>query len=76
MQSCFQIHCDIATKVSLNEFGPVNAHLISGPRISTKYAKPGKKGKEITLTVNTHLLSLAELVVCIYIFQATGCNSF
>ena len=22
--------------------GPVNAHLISGPRISTKYTKPGK----------------------------------
>ena len=23
--------------------GPVNAHLISGPRISTQYAKPGKQ---------------------------------
>ena len=22
--------------------GPVNAHLISGPRMSTKYTKPGK----------------------------------
>ena len=23
--------------------GPLNAHLISGPRISTKYTKPGKR---------------------------------
>ena len=50
--------------------GPVNAHLISGPRISTKYTKPGKKqGQEMNLTFNTHLLSFTELVVCIYKFS-------
>ena len=55
--------------------GPVNAHLISGPRISTKHTKPGKKqGQKMTLNFNTHLLS-TELVVCNYNFQATGCNS-
>ena len=45
--------------------GPVNAHLISGPRIRTKYYKTWKKqGKEMTLTVtfNTHLLSFTKLV--------------
>ena len=30
--------------------GPVNAHLISGPNLSTKQ----KKGQEMTLTLNTH----------------------
>ena len=52
--------------------GPVNAHLISGPRISTKFTKPGKKhGQEMTLTVtfNTHLLSFTELVVCTFKFS-------
>ena len=43
------LHCNQRTN------GPVNAHLISGPHISTKYTKPGKKqGKEMTLTFNTH----------------------
>ena len=32
--------------------------LISGPLLSTKYTKHGKKqGQEMTLTFNTHLLS-------------------
>ena len=46
--------------------GPVNAHLISGPRISIKHTKPGKQGQEMTLmvTFNTHLISFTELVVC------------
>ena len=48
--------------------GPVNPHLISGSRISTKYTKPGKQGQEMNLTINTHLLSFTELVVCIYKF--------
>ena len=30
--------------------GPVNAHLIYGPNISTKQ----KQGQEMTLTLNTH----------------------
>ena len=30
--------------------GPVNAHLISGPNISTKQ----KQGQEMTLTLNNH----------------------
>ena len=36
--------------------GPVNAHLIPGPRISTKYTNLEKQGQEMTLTVtlNTH----------------------
>ena len=50
--------------------GPVNAHLISGPSKSTKHTKPGKKqGQEMTLTINTQVLSFTELVVYIYKFS-------
>ena len=50
--------------------GPLNAHLLSGPRKSTKHTKPRKKqGQEMTLTFSTHLTSFTELVVCIYKFS-------
>ena len=55
--------------------GSVNAHLISGPHISTKYTKP-KKGQEMTLTFNTYFVHLLNLLSASTNFQATGCNSF
>ena len=38
VSSCDRVH----TITNQRTNGPVNAHLISGPRISTKYTKPGK----------------------------------
>ena len=56
--------------------GPVNTHLISGPRISTTHTKPEKQGQEMTLTFNTQLLSFNELVVCIYKFSGHWLQHF
>ena len=55
--------------------GPVNAHLISGPRITTKHGNVEKQGLEMTLTFNTHFHLLNELSAATN-FQATGCYSF
>ena len=41
--------------------GPVNAHLISGPSISTKHTNLKNQGQEMTLTFNTHLYLLIQL---------------
>ena len=49
--------------------GPGNAHLISEPRISTKYTKNWRKGQEMTLTFNTRLISCTEIAVCVYKFS-------
>ena len=46
---------------------PVNAHLISGPRISTKHTKPGKKKVK---------KSWASILTNFHLLKATGCNSF
>ena len=55
---------------------PVNAHLISGPRIGTKYTKPKTQGQEMTLTFNTKLRSFTEFVVCIYKFSGNWLQLF
>ena len=41
--SRFNIGCPFESPISKNQRtnGPVNAHLISGPSISTKHTKPG-----------------------------------
>ena len=54
--------------------GPVNAHLISGPSMSKKHTKPGKKRSRNDLDLQ-YSLSFTELSASKK-FQATGCNSF
>ena len=47
--------------------GPVNAHLMSWPSKAQNIKKNRKiYGKEMTLTFNTQIPSLTQLVVCIY----------
>ena len=58
-------------KVNQKTNGPVNAHLISGPRISTNYTKPGKKTRSRNDLDGDlqYSLSFTELVVCTFKFS-------
>ena len=44
--------------------GPVNAHLISGPSKRTNIQNLKKQGQKMTLSFNTHLLSLPKSIIC------------
>ena len=56
--------------------GPVNAHLISWPSKAQNIQTWKIYGKEMTLTFNTHISSLTQLISASTNFQFTGCNSF
>ena len=56
--------------------GPVNAHLVSGPSISTKHTKTWIKMTEQTLTLITQNSSFTHSVFFINQYQVTGCKNF